>query len=176
MWSTIAGEVSNRGPSKNIQNCKLKLRTLKDAYNKCKAANNNPRQSGGKLKTCPYYEELDALLSDRPCTKLTQFHEVGTSEDGVMDETSEDEILQTPARSTDEASKEAPASEQTHDRESESNLPDENVSQNTQNTLKRKLQSEEESEVDQEDDDFYDGIKENGKLMEKVRDRNKVQN
>ena len=92
MWSTIAGEVSNRGPSKNIQNCKLKLRTLKDAYNKCKAANNNPRHSGSKLKTCPYYEELDALLSDRPCTRLTQFHEVGvfdeTSEDGVMDEDS----------------------------------------------------------------------------------------
>ena len=45
------------------QDCRARIKRLKAKYLQTRRDNNN---SGGKRKTCPYYDRLDGLLGTRP--------------------------------------------------------------------------------------------------------------
>lgn len=172
VWSSIASAVSKHGPVKTTQKCKLKLRTLKDAYNKCKAANTDPRNSGDKRRTCPYYDELDVLLSDRPCTSLTQFAEVGIVR---SNEVCEAEI---PSFDMEERTP-APTLENISTEENTAEIPEvaavaddqfrESDAETDKKKLKRKFEGDDDWSYDEENDDFYEGVKAKAKAKGKEK-------
>ena len=71
-------KVDKQGPTKTIQQCKAKLRTLKDAYKKAK---DNNTKTGTAPMTCPFYNDIDGILGTRDIVKLPEVREVGVNED-----------------------------------------------------------------------------------------------
>ena len=75
-WSKIKDEVNGKGAEKSIQQCKAKIKTLKDTYKRVK---DNNKSTGAAPKTCMFFEHFDRIFSERPSIQLKEVKEVGAS-------------------------------------------------------------------------------------------------
>ena len=74
-------QVDQQGPTNTVKQCKSKLRTLKDAYRQTK--DNNAKAETVPL-TCPFYKDMDEVLSIRDIVKSTEVCEVRVNEDDLI--------------------------------------------------------------------------------------------
>ena len=70
-------KVEKQGRIKAIKQCKAKLRTLKDAYEKAK---DNNIKTGTATMTCPFYNDIHGILGTRDIVKLPEVRVVGVNE------------------------------------------------------------------------------------------------
>ena len=71
-------QVDQQGPTNTVKQCKSKPRTLKDAYKQTK---DNNTKAEAVLFTCPFYKDIDEVLSTWDIVKSTEVCEVGVNED-----------------------------------------------------------------------------------------------
>nr|XP_055025238.1 uncharacterized protein LOC129415094 [Misgurnus anguillicaudatus] len=86
IYERIAEDMRKEGYDRNWLQCQRKMKHLKTSYKKAKDANN---RSGNGRTTCPFYDELDLVLGDRPTTQPLTAFDSATPED-------EDEDLEEP--------------------------------------------------------------------------------
>ncbi|CAM2101832.1 unnamed protein product [Caretta caretta] len=61
----ISKSTKDRGYHRDLQQCRVKLKELRQAYQKIQEANSH---SGSKPQTCRFYDELHAILGGAPTT------------------------------------------------------------------------------------------------------------
>ncbi|KAK3920416.1 Zinc finger and SCAN domain-containing protein 29 [Frankliniella fusca] len=68
VWVKVAAQLQTANPLWNYtwQQCKDKIKYVRKEYMKAKDWS---RQSGNSPKTCPFYEEMDEALGDKPCVE-----------------------------------------------------------------------------------------------------------
>lgn len=81
-WTEIKNEIDKIGSSKSVEQCKNKIKALKDQYKKAKQ---NNKKSGEEPKFPPFYEEFDKILSERSIFTMPEFKEVGQRKEAVVD-------------------------------------------------------------------------------------------
>ena len=81
-WSHISEEVSKLNGGKNVKQCKVKVRNLKDLYKKAK---DNNRKSGSSPDFPPFYDDFDTVLGCRDIIQLPDFEEVGVTDEVQTD-------------------------------------------------------------------------------------------
>ncbi|XP_066934342.1 uncharacterized protein [Clytia hemisphaerica] len=91
-WKNVKASVDAAGPSKTVEQVKGKIKTLIDAYKKAVDINRN--QTGAERATCPFYDEIDEVMSLSHTCKLPETKEFGA---GTLSE-------QTPHNSSAETS------------------------------------------------------------------------
>ena len=74
-------QVDQQGPTNTVKQFKSKLRTLKDAYRQTK--DNNAKAETVSL-TCPFYKDMDEVLSIRDIVKSNEVCEVRVNEDDLI--------------------------------------------------------------------------------------------
>jgi len=65
VFEKIGQRMKSKGYSRDIEQCKMKIKNLKKAYMNVKDYNS---KSGNNKVTCPFFEELDAALGHRPAS------------------------------------------------------------------------------------------------------------
>ncbi|XP_053872278.1 SRRM2 protein homolog rsr-2-like [Malaclemys terrapin pileata] len=88
-----------RGHNRDSEQCRVKVKELRQAYQKTKEANG---RSGSEPRTCRYYAELHAILGGAATTTPPLFVDSGSgivstpedSADGVEEEEEEDELAE----------------------------------------------------------------------------------
>uniref|UniRef100_A0A3P9INA1 Myb/SANT-like DNA-binding domain-containing protein n=1 Tax=Oryzias latipes TaxID=8090 RepID=A0A3P9INA1_ORYLA len=63
VFEEIATEMNERGYRRSRLQCQRKIKSLRAKYKEVKDWN---KQSGRQRITCPFYEELDCILGDKP--------------------------------------------------------------------------------------------------------------
>ncbi|XP_059204193.1 myb/SANT-like DNA-binding domain-containing protein 7 isoform X1 [Centropristis striata] len=63
IYEAISTKMQEKGYSRSYQQCQRKIKHLKNCFRKAKDVNN---KSGRDRASCPFYEELDRVLGDRP--------------------------------------------------------------------------------------------------------------
>lgn len=81
-----------KGYQRDPQPCHVKVKDLRQAYQKAKEANSH---SGAALQTCHFYTELHAILCDDPRSHVDTLEEsqatTGNTEEEVLDKKEEEE-------------------------------------------------------------------------------------
>ncbi|XP_074982310.1 uncharacterized protein LOC142071450 [Caretta caretta] len=85
--------MKDRGHNKDLKQCRMKLKELRQAYQKTREANGH---SGSEPQTCHFYDELHAILggsaTTTPAVLFDSFNEGGgNTEAGFGDEEDDDE-------------------------------------------------------------------------------------
>ncbi|KAK7162428.1 hypothetical protein R3I93_006661 [Phoxinus phoxinus] len=85
IYEGLAGEMHQHGYERTWLQCQRKIKHLKTSYKRAKDANN---RSGNGRTTCPFFDELDSVLCDRPTTQpLVSFDSAAPeNEEGDEDE------------------------------------------------------------------------------------------
>ncbi|XP_048718091.1 myb/SANT-like DNA-binding domain-containing protein 7 [Caretta caretta] len=65
IFEKISKDMKDRGYNRDLQQCRVKLKELRQAYQKTKEAN---ARSGSEPQTCHFYDELHAILGGVPTT------------------------------------------------------------------------------------------------------------
>ena len=65
VFEKIAQRMVEGGYNRDREQCKTKIKNLKKAYMNVKDHN---KRSGNNKVTCPYYDEIDAVLGHRPAS------------------------------------------------------------------------------------------------------------
>uniref|UniRef100_A0A3P9KWZ3 Myb/SANT-like DNA-binding domain-containing protein n=1 Tax=Oryzias latipes TaxID=8090 RepID=A0A3P9KWZ3_ORYLA len=89
VFEEIAREINERGYRRSWLQCQRKIKSLRAKYKEVKDWN---KQSGRQRITCPFYEELDRILGDKPSVQPVE----------LLD--SCDAFLATPSPSTSDGS------------------------------------------------------------------------
>ncbi|KAG6937989.1 zinc finger and SCAN domain containing 29, partial [Chelydra serpentina] len=63
IFAKISKGMMDRGDNRDAQQCRVKIKELRQAYQKTKEANS---RSGSEPHTCPFYDELHAILGGDP--------------------------------------------------------------------------------------------------------------
>ncbi|XP_073185626.1 uncharacterized protein [Lepidochelys kempii] len=104
IFAKISKGMMNRGYNRDTQQCCLKVKELRQAYQKTKDANGH---SGSEPHTCRFYDELHAILGGAPSTTPPLF--VDTCKGGVSrNRDEEDDDEEQVEDSTQQASGESP--------------------------------------------------------------------
>ncbi|EMP26985.1 Zinc finger and SCAN domain-containing protein 29 [Chelonia mydas] len=65
IFEKISKGMKDRGYNRDLQQCRVKLKELRQAYQRTREANG---RSGSEPQTCRFYDELHAILGDAPTT------------------------------------------------------------------------------------------------------------
>ncbi|EMP31043.1 Zinc finger and SCAN domain-containing protein 29 [Chelonia mydas] len=87
----IAQGMGNKGYTRDIQQCHVKIKELRQAYQKTREANSH---SGSEPQTCRFYEQLHAILGGDPTSTPTLSMDTsqgpqaatGNNEEDIVDE------------------------------------------------------------------------------------------
>ncbi|XP_065421363.1 myb/SANT-like DNA-binding domain-containing protein 2 [Chrysemys picta bellii] len=98
-FEKISKGMMERGHNRDSEQCRVKVKELRQAYQKTKEANG---RSGSEPRTCRYYAELHAILGGAATTTPPLFVDSGSgivstpedSADGVEEEEEEDELAE----------------------------------------------------------------------------------
>ncbi|XP_075905528.1 uncharacterized protein LOC142903644 isoform X2 [Nelusetta ayraudi] len=82
IYEEISKQMREKGYSRSWLQCQRKIKHLKVLYRKTKDSN---RTSGRDMVTCPFYEELDIVLADRPSLCPGAGHVVETNVDYIVE-------------------------------------------------------------------------------------------
>ena len=72
VWPSILKKVNQQGSPKTKQQCRIRIRSLKTEYKRCKDKN---KESGSNHHSCPFCEEVDANLGTRNVISMSEFVE-----------------------------------------------------------------------------------------------------
>ncbi|XP_074841431.1 uncharacterized protein LOC142008206 isoform X2 [Carettochelys insculpta] len=71
IYAAISQGMSRRGHARDTQQCRVKIKELRQNYQKCKQANG---QAGAPPQRCRYYDELHTLLGTEATASLRSHH------------------------------------------------------------------------------------------------------
>ncbi|XP_048721736.2 IQ domain-containing protein K isoform X1 [Caretta caretta] len=91
----ISQGIKDRGHNRDTKQCRVKLKELRQAYQKTREANG---RSGSEPQTCRFYDELHAILggsaTSTPAVLFDSFNgDGGNTEAGFGDEKDDDEVV-----------------------------------------------------------------------------------
>ncbi|XP_074824481.1 uncharacterized protein LOC141996417 [Natator depressus] len=91
----ISQGMKDRGHNRDLKQCHVKLKELRQAYQKTREANG---RFGSEPKTCHFYDELHAILggsaTTTPAVLFDSFNgDGGNTEAGFVDEEDDDEVV-----------------------------------------------------------------------------------
>lgn len=98
VFENIATEMTERGHRRTWQQCQRKIKSLKSKFKEAKDSN---QRSGRGRVTCPFYNELDLVLGDKPSCQPLQLlnssvnpdeEEPGTPGSGTLAERQDGDI------------------------------------------------------------------------------------
>nr|XP_048680405.1 zinc finger and SCAN domain-containing protein 32-like [Caretta caretta] len=98
--------MKDRGHNRDPKQCRMKLKELRQAYQKTREANSH---SGSEPQTCRFYDELHAILggsaTTTPAVLFDSFNgDGGNTESGFGDEEDDDEVLDSSQQASGETS------------------------------------------------------------------------
>ncbi|EMP39842.1 Zinc finger and SCAN domain-containing protein 29 [Chelonia mydas] len=101
----ISQGMKDRGHNRDSKQCRVKLKELRQAYQKTREANG---RSGSEPQTCRFYDELHAILggsaTTTPAVLFDSFNgDGGNTEAGFGDEEDDDEVVDSSQQASGEA-------------------------------------------------------------------------